>query len=554
MMGMTQHKNPRVLFLHPKTLYDSWPFSHDTLGEVVKVPSLVYPLLAATIRHLPVDIEIFDGYVAPESFRAYKERLCRADVIAITVMTPMKALDTELTIRLIRRINHNAIIVVGGNQASAFPEHWIERGADYVIVREGEAAFPALMGYILGEGTLDDIPNLVHRGGKSTAEAPLVSLEDAPFPAWEYMDLRPYRPRLGRHGYAATVEVSRGCVFRCDFCNINQFWNYKQRYKSVERVLAEMERLHALGVRQIFFADDNFGFDHEHTCRLFEELIRRGSPFRLGAFIRGDTVYKDAKFAALASRAGLRLALMGIETLDAKRLKAHRKGVRARDVVQMWTEVYRRCRSNNIFVLGLFLNPMHPDEAREAGRAGEGADGRVCDFHYTSDLMPQKNSLLYDRLRGLVPLKLRRGHSQRNADAKERERQIALKDMFYHDWNLPSVTVDGVAQHNWKRISGMKTRVEPYFLRGFISHRRLRRHFAWSHILLIIERIINTRYGDIDRYRTAKNPQLPLSQRQQNIVDSVLSPETIEHLVRSHRWRGPLAIRHVMARMRQMAA
>jgi len=36
--------------LHPKTLVDSWPMPVDTLGEIIKVPSLVYPLLAATLR------------------------------------------------------------------------------------------------------------------------------------------------------------------------------------------------------------------------------------------------------------------------------------------------------------------------------------------------------------------------------------------------------------------------------------------------------------------------------------------------------------------------
>ena len=102
----------------------------DTLGEIVAVPSLVYPLLARTIEDLPVDIEIFDGYVAPSSFEAYKQRLASADVLAITVMSPLKALDTEVTLRLARRLRPDLRIVLGGNQASAFPERWIEKGAD----------------------------------------------------------------------------------------------------------------------------------------------------------------------------------------------------------------------------------------------------------------------------------------------------------------------------------------------------------------------------------------------------------------------------------------
>jgi hypothetical protein len=104
----------KVLFLHPKTLVDSWPIPVDTLGEIVKFPSAVYPVLAATIKDLPVAIRILDGYVARISLREYRERLQWADVIAISCMSPLKALDTELTIKLAREVNPGVRIVVGG--------------------------------------------------------------------------------------------------------------------------------------------------------------------------------------------------------------------------------------------------------------------------------------------------------------------------------------------------------------------------------------------------------------------------------------------------------
>ena len=75
----------RLLFLHPKTLVDSWPTPVDLLGEFIKTPALIYPLLAAIVEDLPFDVEILDGYVARESFHAYKQRLARADIVAITV-------------------------------------------------------------------------------------------------------------------------------------------------------------------------------------------------------------------------------------------------------------------------------------------------------------------------------------------------------------------------------------------------------------------------------------------------------------------------------------
>lgn len=53
----------------------------------------------------------------------------------------LKALDTELTIRLAKALNPNVQILVGGNHATAFPERWIGCGADFVVMGEGEVAF-----------------------------------------------------------------------------------------------------------------------------------------------------------------------------------------------------------------------------------------------------------------------------------------------------------------------------------------------------------------------------------------------------------------------------
>src|ERR1700722_9960885 len=76
----------KILFLHPKTLVDSWPVPVDTLGEIVKFPSATYPVLAAAIRDLAVNIRMLDGYVGRISFHDYKTELAWPDLIAIFYM------------------------------------------------------------------------------------------------------------------------------------------------------------------------------------------------------------------------------------------------------------------------------------------------------------------------------------------------------------------------------------------------------------------------------------------------------------------------------------
>jgi anaerobic magnesium-protoporphyrin IX monomethyl ester cyclase len=515
----------RLLFLHPKTLVDSWPFPVDTLGEVVKAPSAVYPVLASFVSDLPVEIEIFDGYVTRESFANYKQRLRRADFIAISQMSPLKALDTELTIRLAKALNPDVLVILGGNHASSFPDDWIRRGADFVVVGEGEIAFPKLMQTILsGKQDFGDVPNLVYRHGDGSCatgvKAAEADLNASPLPRWDLVDLRPYDLGLRTGGLTAAIEVSRGCPHRCDFCNINTYWGYRQRYKSVARVCDELEQLHRLGVREFIFTDDNFAQDHRHTTQLLEEMVRRKLGMRFGSFMRGDTVNRHPEFVELAASAGMTFCLMGIETLDPGWLKNHSKGVRANDVVAMYEKVYRTLKSNGISVIGLFITPA---EADTKFVSGSHADGVVCDAHYTADLAALKGSALYGRL--VI------------------ENSVA-KDMFYHDWNLPSIRLqDGREQMSRKKLRPAKRWNVAAFKTAFIGPLWARR-FHWRNLAVIAERLICSSWADIQRYRVAKNPLVPLASRQAYIVDSVINPRFLARLLRGRRHKSPLTLRN----------
>lgn len=517
----------RMLFLHPKTLVDSWPFPVDTLGEVVKAPSAVYPILAAAIADLPFEIEIFDGYVTRETLPNYRRRLAGADVIAISIMSPLKALDTELTIRLAREINPSVRIVVGGNHATAFPDRWIECGVDFVVTGEGEIAFRHLAEALLGRAEFADVPNLVYRSGaagiiRNAQVAPTLVLDESPMPRWDLMDLGRYGLGTVRRGRCAAVEISRGCPHRCDFCNINTYWGYRQRYKSVERVIEELDRLHRLGVREFIFTDDNFAHDHAHTTRLLEEMIRRDFRFGFGSFLRGDTVRRNPGFAALAARAGMRFCLMGIETLDVAWLRSHRKGVGAPDAAAMYADVYRTLRTHGVFLVGLFITPP---EAPAQTFSGKGVDGVVCDYHYTADLVAQKGSALYDTLATSAGVG---------------------KDMFYHDWNMPSIVLkDGRLQPSRRNMSVMlRDSLNLFALRGHFSPSRFERRFRWRHLGVMAERLLCSSAMDIRRFRIAKDQSRPLEERQRSIVGSMIDPPVVRRLASARRWKSPLALRN----------
>lgn len=179
----------KVLLLHPKTIVDSWPAPVDTLGEVIKIPNSVYPILASSIKGLPVDVTAFDGYVDRIGWNQYKSMLRSHDVIAITVMSPLKALDTHVTIKLIRSLNPRARIVLGGNHASAYPERWRSNGADWVIEKEGDQAFPLLIENLLSTRNFDKQSSATHTA-TATDSRPKLRLDDTPMPDWSVLNLK----------------------------------------------------------------------------------------------------------------------------------------------------------------------------------------------------------------------------------------------------------------------------------------------------------------------------------------------------------------------------
>ncbi len=95
------------------------------------------------------------------------------------------------------------------------------------------------------------------------------------------LDFRNYNVEAHRHrhhvfwgeGHGAELEFARGCPWACTFCNKTLFRN-KFRERSVDAVLAEVDRVMARGVDYIYFIDEIFGVGR-NVRRLLEGLAER---------------------------------------------------------------------------------------------------------------------------------------------------------------------------------------------------------------------------------------------------------------------------------------
>ena len=74
--------------------------------------------------------------------------------------------------------------------------------------------------------------------------------------------------------YGGVIEVSRGCPFLCEFCDIRVMPdNNKSHNRSVDVIIAELDLYRQLGIRNIQLACDNFIGDYEWAKRLVDALI-----------------------------------------------------------------------------------------------------------------------------------------------------------------------------------------------------------------------------------------------------------------------------------------
>ncbi|MEX2185822.1 MAG: radical SAM protein, partial [Pirellulales bacterium] len=164
----------------------------------------------------------------------------------------------------------------------------------------------------------------------------------------------PYDLLAGRVYNRFTVQTSRGCPWRCDFCASTVMLTNTYRKRPVEHVRRDIEALQRFRKRPfVELADDNTFVDKEWGKELCRQLI----PLRVNWFTETDvSVADDEELLRLMRRSRCRQVLIGLESpeqasLEGMELHANFKARRwatAKDAV-------RRIQDHGITVNGCFI-------------------------------------------------------------------------------------------------------------------------------------------------------------------------------------------------------
>jgi radical SAM superfamily enzyme YgiQ (UPF0313 family) len=181
-----------------------------------------------------------------------------------------------------------------------------------------------------------------------------VDLADSPAPDWSLIEPADY--------LNFSVQTSRGCPNRCDFCDVIQYSGRLYRTKSVAQVLAEVRSAHALGARTIFFSDDNFLGNPSFTRTLLGELIlwnvAQASPLSFSTQITVQ-VADDDELLRLFADARFSVLFLGVESVRHDSLaEVHKTQNLDRDIGE---RIRRISRHGIVPFLGLVVGFDHDD-------------------------------------------------------------------------------------------------------------------------------------------------------------------------------------------------
>ena len=299
-MKPVRTKPQRILLIYPEIPQNTfWSYSYSL--PFINKKSSIAPLGLITLASLfppQYELKLIDMNV-----KALKDKdLKWADAVFISAMIVQK----ESFINVVERCKQYALIVVAGGP---YPTSSCEEinGVDHFVLGEAENIFANF---------LLDLENGVASAKYQAKNRP--DLTHTLIPRFDLLKMNSYG--------SMSVQYSRGCPFKCEFCDIWKVYGNKPRLKSASNLISELDTLYALGWQgAVFLVDDNF---IGNKRRLKEELMlpliawqkEREYPFRF--FTEASiNLADDDELLRYMQLSGFNEVFIGIETPSEQSLR-----------------------------------------------------------------------------------------------------------------------------------------------------------------------------------------------------------------------------------------
>ena len=333
---------------------------------------------ASYLRSRGYDVALFDAMLAAseqEWAQALRREQPRFAILYednfnyLTKMCLLRMRQAAMTMISMARARGCTVIVCSAD-ASDHAERYLARGAQFILVGEGEETLGELMDRLTGrsEVAFEAIESLAfvdpqdeNRVVRTPRRKVIKDLDALPWPAWDLADIPRYQDLWRRrHGYfSINMVTSRGCPFHCNWC-AKPIWGQRYHARRPDDVVAEMKWLcDHYQPDHLWFMDDMMGIKPGWTARLAELVEENDVRIPFKCLNRVDLLLREGEIEALR-RAGCQIVWTGVESGSQHVLDAMDKGT----TVEQTREAARRLHEVGIEV-GFFLQFGYPGETRD---------------------------------------------------------------------------------------------------------------------------------------------------------------------------------------------
>ena len=166
-------------------------------------------------------------------------------------------------------------------------------------------------------------------------------------------------------GETLPIEISRGCIFKCKFCNFQLTGKKKLDYIRDAAILKEefLSNYERFGVTNYTFSDDTFNDSTYKLEKIYEAV--RDLPFKINfvTYLRLDLLHANREQIGLLKEIGIRSGFFGIESLNLESAKIVGKGFKSEKIKDFILELKNDHFKNGYsmvysFIVGLPLETL----------------------------------------------------------------------------------------------------------------------------------------------------------------------------------------------------
>ncbi len=325
-----------ILFTHsyflrfdPKQWKLSQPFAPlGTLyaASLMRQNGYEVELFDTMFAHSPTEVTSQLERLQPKYFVIYDDGFNYLTKMCLTNMREAAFIMSQLA------KERGCIVIISSSDSTDHYEKYIEEGADYVLIGEGETTLLELINALeKKEFDVSAIPGLAFKQNgcfiKTPKRAVLKELDSLPMPAWDIINIKPYRQAwMNSTGYfSMNMGTTRGCPFKCNWC-AKPIYGNRYNSRSPQNVVDELKMLkEKFQFDHIWFCDDIFGLKPGWVNEFADLVEKEELKFKFKIQARADLLLQENYIRDLA-RAGCDNIWMGAESGSQRVLDAMDKG------------------------------------------------------------------------------------------------------------------------------------------------------------------------------------------------------------------------------------